>query len=191
MSVVPAKNGHTANLGVPARVVRASGAWMAIAVSRSTRFVRGEPDERLVAHVRAGEQAAFEAIYDRYSRALLSFCRHMLGDLQEAEDAVQHTFLSAHGALLSDGRDIHLKACCSRSRATAASRCYGPGATTWASRTSSSPRPPPAWPPRWSSARTCARCSTTWRGSPRTSERPCSCPSCERTRTTRSPRCSA
>src|SRR4051794_28278779 len=110
MSVVPAKNGHTANLGVPARVVRASGAWMAIAVSRSTRFVRGEPDGGLVARVRAGDEAAFEAVYDRYSRPLLSFCRHMLGDLQEAEDAVQHTFLSAHRALLSDGRDIHLKA---------------------------------------------------------------------------------
>src|SRR4051812_46959804 len=110
MSVVPAKNGHTANLGVPARVVRASGAWMAIAVSRSSRFVRGEQDESLVARVRGGEQHAFEAIYDRYSRPLLSFCRHMLGDLQEAEDAVQHTFLSAHRALLADGRDIHLKA---------------------------------------------------------------------------------
>src|SRR4051794_326562 len=83
---------------------------MAIAVPRTTRFVRGEPDERLVTLVRGGDECAFEAIYDRYSRALLSFCRHMLGDLQEAEDAVQHTFLSAHGALLSDGRDIHLKA---------------------------------------------------------------------------------
>src|SRR4051794_17710488 len=83
---------------------------MAIAVPRTTRFVRGEPDERLVTLVRGGDECAFEAIYDRYSRPLLSFCRHMLGDLQEAEDAVQHTFLSAHNALLADGRDIHLKA---------------------------------------------------------------------------------
>src|SRR3954447_19281764 len=102
--------GHRNQPGAPARVVRDSGAWMAVAVSRSARFVRGEPDERLVALIREGHEAAFEAVYDRYWRPLLSFCRHMLGEADEAEDAVQHTFSAAHRALLADDRDIHLKA---------------------------------------------------------------------------------
>ena len=78
--------------------------------TRPRRFVRSDPDERLVALVRAGEPAAFEELYDRYTPGLLSYCRHLLGSLDEAEDAVQHTFLAAHRALLRDDREIHLKA---------------------------------------------------------------------------------
>ena len=74
------------------------------------RFVRSEPDERLVALVRDGDRNAFEEVYDRHSPGLLSFCRHMLGSLEEAEDAVQHTFLAAHRAMLADQRELHLKA---------------------------------------------------------------------------------
>src|SRR3954452_1550050 len=78
--------------------------------ARPRRFVRSQSDERLVELVRAGDAAAFEAIYDRYSRGLVSFCRHLLGSLEEAEDAVQHTFLAAHRAMLGDERELHLKA---------------------------------------------------------------------------------
>ena len=39
---------------------------------------------------------AFEAIYDRHHRGILAFCRHMLGSREEAEDAVQHTFVAAY-----------------------------------------------------------------------------------------------
>src|SRR4051794_2435032 len=78
--------------------------------ARPRRFVRSDPDERLVALVRAGQPAAFEELYDRYTPGLLSYCRHLLGTLDEAEDAVQHTFLAAHRALLRDDREIHLKA---------------------------------------------------------------------------------
>src|SRR3954452_15091220 len=78
--------------------------------ARPRRFVRSQPDERLVELVRAGDAAAFEAIYDRYSRGLVSFCRHLLGTLEEAEDAVQHTFLAAHRSMLADDRELHLKA---------------------------------------------------------------------------------
>ena len=42
---------------------------------------------------------AFEVLYDRHHRALLSFCRHMLGSAEDGEDALQQTFLRAHGAL--------------------------------------------------------------------------------------------
>src|SRR4051812_19760449 len=77
---------------------------------RPRRFVRSDSDERLVALVRSGDRTAFEVLYDRHAPGLLSFCRHLLGSLDEAEDAVQQTFFSAHKALLADERDIHLKA---------------------------------------------------------------------------------
>lgn len=67
------------------------------------------PDDELVARVRAGDVAAFEAVYDRYHRPLLGFCRHMLGSQPEAEDALQHVFIAAHGVLLDDERPVRLK----------------------------------------------------------------------------------
>jgi RNA polymerase sigma factor (sigma-70 family) len=66
-------------------------------------------DERLVARVRAGDDDAFEAIYDRYYLGLLAFCRHMLGSRQEAEDALQHTFASAYRALRRGDSDVDLR----------------------------------------------------------------------------------
>jgi RNA polymerase sigma factor (sigma-70 family) len=66
-------------------------------------------DDRLVARVRAGDDAAFEIIYDRYYRGLLAFCGHMLGSRQEAEDALQHSFASAYRALRGSAGDIDLR----------------------------------------------------------------------------------
>jgi RNA polymerase sigma factor (sigma-70 family) len=66
-------------------------------------------DDRLVARVRAGDDAAFEIIYDRYYRGLLAFCGHMLGSRQEAEDALQHSFASAYRALRGGAGDIDLR----------------------------------------------------------------------------------
>ena len=60
------------------------------------RLLRAAPDERLVAALRRGDEKAFEAIYDRHHRALLGFCRHMLGSHEEAEDALQRVFVAAH-----------------------------------------------------------------------------------------------
>src|SRR4051794_9842201 len=73
------------------------------------RLLRGSSDERLVVAVRTGDERAFEAVYDRYHRQLLAFCRHMLGTREEAEDALQHVFIAAHGALLADDRPVQLK----------------------------------------------------------------------------------
>ena len=58
-------------------------------------------DQRLAARVGSGDAAAFEALYDRHHRALLAFCRHMLGNREDGEDALQQTFLRAHKALLN------------------------------------------------------------------------------------------
>ena len=60
-------------------------------------------DVRLAALAAGGDERAFEALYDRHHRALLGFCRHMLGSPEEAEDALQQTFLRAHRALVSRG----------------------------------------------------------------------------------------
>src|SRR5256714_113760 len=83
---------------------------MLTAPGRTRCFARSDSDEQLVARVRAGDREAFEEIYERHASGLLSFCRHLLGSLEEAEDAVQHTFLAAHKAMLGDSRDLHLKA---------------------------------------------------------------------------------
>jgi RNA polymerase sigma factor (sigma-70 family) len=64
----------------------------------------------LVVDVRSGSEAAFEVIYDRHHRGILGFCRHMLGSAEEAEDAVQHTFMAAYRSLTSSDKPIQLKA---------------------------------------------------------------------------------
>jgi RNA polymerase sigma factor (sigma-70 family) len=76
----------------------------------SSRGLRVASDARLVALVREGNRAAFERIYDRYHHPILSFCRHMLGDPEEAADAVQHTFLAAYNAITSSDKPILLRA---------------------------------------------------------------------------------
>jgi RNA polymerase sigma factor (sigma-70 family) len=78
-------------------------------VRRSRAALVLASDKRLVTLVRAGEPVAFEVLYDRHARKLLSFCRHMLGSRQDGEDAVQRTFASAYRALLVDEREIELR----------------------------------------------------------------------------------
>jgi RNA polymerase sigma factor (sigma-70 family) len=73
------------------------------------RFSRGRSDDALVDRVRAGDERAFELVFDRYHRSLLAFCRHMLASTEEAEDALQHTFMAAYRSLRSSDRPIRLK----------------------------------------------------------------------------------
>ena len=71
------------------------------------RFTR---DDELVRLLRAGDECAFEVMYDRHHRGILAFCRHMLGSREEAEDAVQHTFIGAYRDLVGSDKPIQLKA---------------------------------------------------------------------------------
>jgi RNA polymerase sigma factor (sigma-70 family) len=73
------------------------------------RLLRLASDERLVDALRGGSEAAFEVIYTRHHRGVLSFSRHMLGSVEEAEDAVQHTFLAAYRDLLRSDKPIQLR----------------------------------------------------------------------------------
>ena len=77
---------------------------------RSAVLLRLASDERLVAHVRGGSEAAFEVLYDRHHRGILGFCRHMLGSVQEAEDALQHTFMAAYRDMVGSDKPIQLRA---------------------------------------------------------------------------------
>ena len=61
-------------------------------------------DARLVARAGTGDAAAFSALYDRHHASLLAFCRHMLGNRADGEDALQQTFVRAHQAMLKGQR---------------------------------------------------------------------------------------
>jgi len=50
-------------------------------------------EERMIAMCRQGDPAGYRLVYDRYSGPLLRTALRMLGRLEEAEDAVQETFL--------------------------------------------------------------------------------------------------
>ena len=67
-------------------------------LSPSLTLLRTQSDERLVALTRAGHERAFEAIVERYRRALLRGARRVLPEAR-AEDALQQALLSAWTAL--------------------------------------------------------------------------------------------
>ncbi len=48
------------------------------AVRRPGRSLRFARDEELVRMVRRGDERAFEVMFDRHHRGILSFCRHMV-----------------------------------------------------------------------------------------------------------------
>ena len=75
----------------------------------SGAFARLVSDERLVARVRAGNEAAFTLLWERHQGQLLSFCRHMLGSHHEAEDAVQVVFANAYRDMLRSSRDLQVR----------------------------------------------------------------------------------
>ena len=67
-------------------------------------LLRLQSDERLIALTRRGQHAAFETLFSRYQSRLLSFCRHMLGSREDAEDVLQEVFAAAFNAILADER---------------------------------------------------------------------------------------
>jgi RNA polymerase sigma-70 factor (ECF subfamily) len=52
------------------------------------------PDEQLMARFCAGEEHAFELLYQRHAPAIHAYLRRMIGDRVLAEDLLQTTFLS-------------------------------------------------------------------------------------------------
>jgi RNA polymerase sigma factor (sigma-70 family) len=75
----------------------------------SKRLLALAGDERLVDEIRKGNEAAFAVAFERHGRGVLSFCRHMVGSQEEAEDAVQHTFAAAWVDLQRSSQPVRLK----------------------------------------------------------------------------------
>ncbi|MBD0372529.1 MAG: sigma-70 family RNA polymerase sigma factor [Pyrinomonadaceae bacterium] len=55
--------------------------------------------EELIARARLGEDEAFQSIFDRYSRPILSFIYDMTGKRDVAEELAQETFVRAYKGL--------------------------------------------------------------------------------------------
>jgi RNA polymerase sigma factor (sigma-70 family) len=67
-------------------------------------------DDELVARFRAGDDAAFTAVHDRYRGALLAFARGMLrGTGHDPEDVVQDAFIRAYRGLRVTDRPMVLR----------------------------------------------------------------------------------
>ena len=61
-----------------------------------TRRDSSASDERLMAQVRDGSVAAFQALYERHHRALFAFLLRFLADRPMAEDLLQEAFLRVY-----------------------------------------------------------------------------------------------
>jgi len=57
-----------------------------------------DPDVRLMLALRAGDAAAFDSLFGRWSGPLLRYAQRMVGDLATAEDLVQEVFLRVYRA---------------------------------------------------------------------------------------------
>jgi RNA polymerase sigma factor (sigma-70 family) len=66
-------------------------------------------DERLVARASKGDERAFAAIFRRYQQQLYRFSMAIVGNPEDAQDALQNTMVKAMGALPGERRTIRLK----------------------------------------------------------------------------------
>lgn len=67
------------------------------------------PDDLLARRATKGDRRAFEAIYRRYHRDLYRFCLAMVGNAQDAQDALQNTMVKVLRALPGEQRQIQLR----------------------------------------------------------------------------------
>src|SRR5450759_819157 len=90
-------------------LTHSSASRAAPALRGASHLLRLQSDEKLIALTRHGQHAAFEALCSRYQSRLLSFCRHMLGSREDAEDVLQEVFAAAFNAILADEREINVR----------------------------------------------------------------------------------
>jgi RNA polymerase sigma factor (sigma-70 family) len=67
------------------------------------------PDDSLARKAAQGDQRAFEEIFKRYHQDLYRFCLAMVGNPQDAQDALQNTMVKVLRALPGEKREIQLK----------------------------------------------------------------------------------
>lgn len=66
-------------------------------------------DERLSRRATRGDEQALGVIFERYQRELYRFCLGLLGEPQDAQDALQNTMVKALRALPGEEREIALR----------------------------------------------------------------------------------
>jgi RNA polymerase sigma factor (sigma-70 family) len=66
-------------------------------------------DDRLTRRAAGGDERAFGAIFDRYHQSLYRYCLAILGDPQDAQDALQNTMVKVLRALPGEERKLELK----------------------------------------------------------------------------------
>ncbi len=71
--------------------------------------VRFESDSRLARRAARGDEAAFAVIFERFHQEIYRYCRAILDNPDEAEDALQNTMARALRALPGESREIALK----------------------------------------------------------------------------------
>jgi RNA polymerase sigma factor (sigma-70 family) len=67
------------------------------------------PDAVIARRAAGGSRRAFAAIFEHYHQDLYRYCAAILGNAEDAQDAVQNTMLKALRALPGDGRELKLK----------------------------------------------------------------------------------
>src|SRR6478752_1662925 len=91
---------------------REKGSMATIAATRAsgTAPMPGDPtDNHLVAAVRAGDDRAFECLYERYHRRIAAYIYGMVNDYARAEDITQDVFMSALRRMRETERAIAFK----------------------------------------------------------------------------------
>src|SRR5947207_15881262 len=83
---------------------RAPGAVLSGEVEEGPR-----EEARLLEAARAGDRAALAQLLAPHERRLYTLCRGILGHAQDAEDAVQETYLRAVGAIPRFRGDAHFR----------------------------------------------------------------------------------
>src|SRR5690242_1864980 len=71
--------------------------------------LRLRPEARLRSRAARGDAAVFAAVYERHHQALYRYCRSLLRDDQDAQDALQSTMTKAFAALQKEERDFDLR----------------------------------------------------------------------------------
>src|SRR6185503_11874555 len=66
-------------------------------------------DDRLTRRAAAGDREAFAVLYQRHHQGLFRYCRAILGNAEDAADALQNTMAAALSALPGEKREIRVK----------------------------------------------------------------------------------
>jgi RNA polymerase sigma factor (sigma-70 family) len=71
--------------------------------------MRASSDRRLARRASKGDRRAIAAIFERYQQELYGFCLGLLGEPQDAQDALQNTMVKILRALPGEEREISLR----------------------------------------------------------------------------------